>query len=285
MEDKLARTFRWAQVAVQVGLAWSTAQGPALAEPVAAKSLIWSLQYEQADKAVSVTSAASAFTRVLDSPDGQDLRGRGDLATGEVGTRVDSVTGRQGQVIHALFDTLQFSAASGNPVTVSYSARYVGDLALGGAFSTAYAQYRVSIYDITGLGAWIQSRSVFGLFDVYEAVDSATVVADTNIFRSTRDDGAGAYDETQLGTFEALPGHVYGVRIASNSFASDGAMSDFYGTGSFRFTDLGGATFESGSGVFLSADSGTVDEPSLLVVAAMLSAAVARRRRVDSACV
>lgn len=264
---------------VLVGMALSGAQVPVLAGPVASEALIWSLQFEEATRAASMTTTAATLERRFDSPVGQDLRGRASLATGEVGTRVDSVGRRSGQALVAMFDTLQFSTPGNGPVTVSYTARYDGELYKPDVFGNAYAVYQVTIYDITGLVSWIESSSFSGLFDTYAPSAQARQLADTRFDDLVALGGVQQVDVAEEGRFQAMPGRRYGIRIVSNSFASGGSRSDFYGTGSFRFTDLGGATFTSGSGSFLSTVGGTVNEPALPVLAGLLAALLAGRRQ------
>lgn len=257
----------------------------ALAAPVVERSMIWSLQYETSAAAQSLVTTQASVSRSFDSAIGQALNGRANLATGEVGTRVESVANRSGQSTITMFDTLAFAPSGGFAATVSYSAHFEGSLLNPGAdtFAAPYAQYRVSIYDITGLNQWIESDSVFGLFDTYAAVDDATLLSEVNIFLRTP---LGGRNVTETGSFLAVPGRTYGIVIGSNSFANRGSVSDFLGTGTFRFTDLAGGSFESGSGVFLSAVPNAVSEPAHLTGGALLGLAVLAwlkrvRRRVD----
>lgn len=274
------KVLRLALAAVAMSVAAAGAQAALIGE----RSLIWSLQYEQtlvALRAQSLTTTAASFERSFDSAVGQDLRGRASLATGEVGTRVDSVGGHSGQAMVVMFDTLSFALPGTDPVTVSYTAHYEGELFKRDLFSHAYAVHQVTIYDITGIGSWIESGSLAGLFDTYAPVAQARPVADTRFDDLVALGDVQQIDLSEEGSFQILPGHSYGIRIVSNSFASGGSRSDFYGTGTFRFTDLGGASFESGSGVFLSAVGGTVDEPHplALLVAAVAALAMWRVRR------
>jgi hypothetical protein len=245
----------------------ATAAQQALAQPILSPSQISVLQFEDTGSPFVSSSAATSVDQTFASSLGQTLRARGDLATGEVGTLVGSVgVGGTSQVV--LFDEITFSADWDGPTTVSYLAGFDGTLSASSQFAQASAQYRVTVYDITDLPNWLETRSFAGLWNETQVVRGASVIADTDIFEDILPSdprGVYEYDIVRGGSFLADTTRRYGIRISSTSNAFDRSSSDFLNTGTFRFTDLAGATLESGSGVFLSA----VPEPSALALLAI----------------
>ena len=76
---------------------------------------------------------------------------------------------------------------------------------------------------------------------------------------------------TATSTFTVFSDRVYGIQLFAQA-AMEGhgpAVTDLSSTGSFRFTDLGGATFTSASGGFLSnvpTDPTAVPEPATVLL-------------------
>lgn len=71
------------------------------------------------------------------------------------------------------------------------------------------------------------------------------------------------------GTLDVLAGHTYLVLLGSLAMAADGtelglAAADFDSTSTFAFTNLGGASFTSASGVFPGAAQAAVSAPATL---------------------
>lgn len=285
------------QTAAFVGLLISLligSVGTARAAPIQASSLIWALQYEGGNGAaapITAITAASSWSGAYTSNLSNDIRSRGNLRTGDLGAQVQSTAlGTSGQTLVSLYDTLSFSSPGGQAVEISYSAHLDGELIrANNLFSSPYAQYRVSVYDITGLDHWLETRDFFGLWETVDPTSEAVRVADSSIDASVQQ-GAGplrhVLDETRSGSFLAEPGRVYGVRLTINSFADDGGQSNFLGTGSFRFIDLAGAQFQSASGFFLAditAHQVPLPGTLLLAATAALGLGLARRPPAGSA--
>jgi len=250
-------------IAVASAIAISISASPAMAAPITDSSLVSLLQYDTVSgiNAGSSYSADSYHSYALTSE--ADVQGYGDLATGRVGTRATNTGSYTSQSYARVFDTLTFDAA----VEISFDFAYEGALATTSPFGNPRSIGMVGIYDITGLSSWLKTSDFFGA-DLVSSVSEATLV--TAVSGQIKDlalptDGA-FYDYSLMlsGSFMADPTKTYGIQIYSDSYAGSNAGSDFLGTGTFSFTNLNGASYTSGSGTFLSAQTGTVPEPSVI---------------------
>ncbi len=190
------------------------------------------------------------------------LNWKADTSTGTVGTSSYS-KGDSGQTIVKIFDTIEFSGLL-MPTTISYSLGMDGSFYTDSLFDSAYFQSYVRIYDITGLDSWLETEDFFGVFDDTTPVAEANELSVTAFHVSSEEGvyGLFSFDELENGMFTAEAGKTYGIEILGNAFSTgENAYSDFFNTSTFGFTDLGGATFTSGSGTFLSAAAPSVPEP------------------------
>lgn len=241
-------------LAGSLGVAMSATAAPV---PIEADTQIWVFQSE-GSIVVSSSKENTAVESVFSSSMGSDIRARGSLATGQVGTyAATSDRFSSAQSIIGLYDTISFFGAS-TPTEVTYSFGLEGSLSRASTFSTAYVDGFVYIYDITGLSAWLESVPFVYDTSVTQPVPSAVLLSQSRVFKDLVpswdvEEESLNVNEFLTGSFTAEVGRQYGVLISSNSYASGiGGLSDFYGTGTFSFQDLGGLTFSSGSGVFLS---------------------------------
>jgi hypothetical protein len=204
----------------------------------------------------------------------------GDLTTGKVGSRSESADGTNSIV--SLYDTLSFDAAA----EVEFSFSLDGILASASQFDHPYGQGRIDIYDITGLDNWLVEGDLFGIPQVAvsaeaqdQSISANTVLIDMDGIDGFQT-GVGEFSEDANlsrdgslhevayelnGSFIVDPTRVYGIRLTANTFSrGEGSIANFLNTGTFAFTDLGGASFTSGSGSFLSAQQPPVEvsEPS-----------------------
>lgn len=135
------------------GIAFTSMAAPV---PIEANHQVWVFQSEDSI-GVSSSEETTAVESVFSSSMGSEIRARGSLATGQVGTyAATSNTFSSSQSIVALYDTITFVGAS-TPTEVTYSFGFEGSLSRANTFSTAYVHGFVSVYDITGLSAWIES--------------------------------------------------------------------------------------------------------------------------------
>ena len=232
------------------------------AAPITSDSLIHITQFSLAlDSIFSNTSTSTYYDNTLIT----GVSAYGDLSAGTVGSESVAGTGSY-QSIVSVFDTLTFDSSA----NVSFSFTFDGTLSSNSPFDNPYGQGRVDIYDITGLPYWVETDSVFGLFDQAQVVPSATDVS-INTFVISMDEiqgystGVGDYtiiqplshdstlhdvSHTISGSFEVDPSKTYGIRLAANTYGDGTGTADFLNTGAFEFTDLDGASFVSASGVF-----------------------------------
>ncbi len=245
----------------------------AMAAPIADKSLIHILQFDYVNPSFSSSSTNSYYSNTYASS--ADAQAYGDLTTGKIGTRVIGSEGRDTNSIATIFDTLTFNTGNTSPVEVSFDLNHEGSLASSTADMPGSMSY-VRIYDITGLDTWLETRNPFGLWDSVDAVDEATSVTwarvgtfgmqDVPNFEFPHDGLFYDFDSTANGSFMADPLRTYGIAIGGYSIATSNSAADFLGTSTFQFTNLNGAALSSGSGVFLSQQSVSVPEPSILLL-------------------
>ena len=198
------------------------------------------------------------------------LYGYGNLSTGHVGTRTDGA----GQAVATMFDTLTFDTGDSESALISFTTSYEGYLSSSSKFSNPYSQFGVRIYDITGISEWLETSSFFNLFDRVTPLASLESLYSDGFYVRFADigeyDGSDYLFYDQLsGSFTAVSGHTYGIRITSNSYATGDASADFSGTGIFEFTNLDGASYTSGSGAFLNQSNGNssmVPEPNTMIL-------------------
>lgn len=191
----------------------------------------------------------------------------GDATTGKVGSLSDSSDGFNSIV--TIYDTLTFDTTT----DVSFSFSVDGVLASNGPFDHPYGQGRIDLYDITGLSTWLEDDDLFGIPQVGISA-SATAISNNTV--SIDMDGISAYQTstgstdisnslTRDGTLHTVnydlndtisvdPSKVYGIVLTMNTFSGGTeSLANFLNTGTFEFTDLGGATYTSGPGAFLTA--------------------------------
>lgn len=309
----LANTTKRSIVFAAAGVAMlATSTGVAFAGPIEADSLINVRNFENpvdfeinSTNLVNFISNDTSVTSVLNSEFGSDIRSRGSLATGQTGTRYvkGSADVQNGQALISLFDTLTFDTLGNEPVNVSFGISLDGRISnsSSGVVDGGRANVSVSIFDITGLDTWIENFSEEGDADLRIGSDANRIVFESiNFAVGTQglidavspftDEGivdesgtVFSFDLTKSGSFEVDPTKEYGIQIsaASSSFGGD-VTSDFFNTSTFNFTDLNGATFDSGSGSFLTASNTPVPEPGTLALFGIGIAGLflARRRKI-----
>lgn len=261
--------------------------GQAMSAPILSNSLITSNLLNFSDNEfISTTSGDFYYSNSTDGASGY-----GDLNTGMVGANSINVNT---QSIFQVFDTLTFDSDT----TVSFEYTLDGILSSTSIFDSPYGQGRIDIYDITGLTSWLESNSVLGLFDQVGVSESVNALSNNTISLGldeiqgfstqegeilverelSRDGTLHNVDYTLSGSFEVDPTKTYGIRLAVNALGDNG-IADFSNTGSFSFTDLGGASFSSGSGVFLSQQQISVPEPSSVLMFGLALSGLAFSRK------
>lgn len=211
----------------------------------------------------------------------------------------------------ALFDVLTFDQAA----TVSYEIALDGRVELFGAGSQARVESYVQFRDVTGTLApeIYQFNPLTELYQLHpdlpypfagssygaylyggESFYAGTPGPDAEVFEDM--DGAELeIDKSHGASFQVEAGRQYLVWMSQAAFVSSVnsttvSTADLSHTATFRFTDLGGATFTSASGLFLTAAPGGEtpggEEPpapvplpagALLLAGALGLLAVARR--------
>ena len=247
----------------------------ALAAPIESDHLIEILQIGNVADAYHDYSTDSYFQNTFST----GVEAYADLTTGEVGSSSENVRVNS---IARIFDTLAFDAAG--EVSFSYS--------IDGVFSStgpnSYAAALVGIFDITGLDNWLVEGDLWGIPLVSTSPEAQSILDHyvhfnmnrTNVYRNNdlesttitnlSRDGAlheVAYDLN--GSFMADASKLYGISLFVNTYAGgSGSVANFLNTGTFAFTDLGGTSFTSGSGTFLSAQQSAtaVPEPSTIAL-------------------
>ncbi len=200
----------------------------------------------------------------------------GDLSTGKVGAISSATSGTEYQSSVLAYDTLSFSSAA----EVSFNFSLHGFLSSSSSVNSPSGQGYVKIYDITDIDNWLESSSFFGYYDDINVVSEAVQISgntvmighektsyytdatgwehvDNNLLRD------GTFHEVSWdlsGSFIADPTKTYGITLGTSTYSSGGynsgdSVADFSRTGTFEFTDLGGASFVSSSGAFLTAPS------------------------------
>ena len=231
----------------------------------------------------AATTQSAAFSNV-------SVSSQADLTTGEVKAFASSTYTNSGPFIGSVatvnaFDVLTFNLGGASDATISYDFSIDGTLSnsdptdalvdgAGGFF----------LYDITGqTNAFSISDGSPGTLDPNDDPildfsgtvfpdDSSPLVAFelSQFFVGTADhslipfldpasvtlDSSGnaiPFNSSETGSFTVFPDRVYGIQLfAQASVEGNGpSTADVSNTGTFRFTDLGGATFASASGGFL----------------------------------
>lgn len=277
--------FRSFAVALSAILAAGPMAATAVASPISAPSLV---SIRQADEGADPEyqfidwRTDGSFSYDGTSGDGSSYAAYGHLATGKMGTRYRSRgtgAGSRGSSQVTLFDAVTFSTPDGLPREITYSLALDGTIASTGPDSTssAGALAWAYFYDITGLDTWLNYDGA-GTNDVITI--SALIVSGLNIHTEVGGELAMEWAVNQFyadlavvdtagtpiginflkeETLVVDPSKTYGLAINTGSFVSGTGMSDLLGTGRFVFSELNGATFESASGVLLSAQ---VPEPA-----------------------
>jgi hypothetical protein len=256
--------------------------GPANAVVYDSNSAIYIRQFENApafqaglNPQYQDVQAVSSLSHVYTSAYGSDIQAYGELSTGNMGTRfnISTDTPGNGHSYIMMFDTLSFTTPASN-VEVSYNFSLDGTLSYSGIvplsgydFGGADAHANLSIYDITDMPNWLELYDSGRLgtdllpsltHNLGAAVGSnafANFYYDANLYQDVFVDSSGALfniNRSASGTFVVDPTRQYGIALTAQSSAAGQAASDFLSTSSFRFTDLNGASFTSGSGAFLS---------------------------------
>lgn len=275
----------------------------AFASNIEADHLIWTRIFEnpgdqQSSQLINTTSDQASSETQLNSYYQSEIAAKGSLETGQVGTIVSSDTslgaGNSSSRIE-VYDTLNFSTEDGEAATVTLSLGLDGTMSVDSnhAASGALSRYTVTVHDITGLDNWIQMEDD-STDPFYWASNDAVKVAEESIsfFAGGADsvyqyypegyldeviiDLTGAttsFDLTKALSFEADPDAIYGIRIIAVSsswpFGDADIENNFFSTGTLEFTDLDGATYTSGSGVFLGQSndfSAPVPEPTTMLL-------------------
>lgn len=249
---------------------------------------------ENAKTTVS-TSLANTFPSSL----GNLIVGYGDLSTGKMGGKLVNhgpIIGEKEASIGgtvSIFDTLKFDTPSSLPANISYSFKFDGLISNKSDEddSGAILQAHAFVYDITGRESdWILDAGSFYMptpgYGAISAVTINFVLGSDNFYsyytgvdeygypilhydRAVLDNTGVSYefDMTKDGSFLAYPDRTYGIYLSTGGSArAEGfgstVTADFLHTGAFAFTNLNGATFDSGSHVFLSSVS-TVPETEI----------------------
>ncbi len=248
----------------------------AVAIPLTEQSSIYIIQHR--DGSFSQRSTANTFSNTFQN----NIQAFGDLTKGKVGSSSistftsDGIDNDSGNSQVSIFDTLNFTSTNGAPVEINYQLNYEGTLsadvwalnpAIGGSASAISG---VTIYDITGLSTWLELDSNptvtdfvtvnsaanpisgLGVFFEIDAIDNSREQSFHDQFIVDNSGAPFALNLTKTGSFIADPARDYAIGMTAFTSANLDASADFLNTGTFQFTNLNGATFNSGSGVFLS---------------------------------
>ncbi len=243
--------------ALSIGLFSTAAMSAVLSE----RSVINIIQFDFENPEYVENSSNSTFSHQYGST--ADVQGYGDASTGKVGTRVIGSEGSFSQSIVSIFDTLTFNTGTTGPVEVSFNLSYDGSLSSSSEFEHPRSESTVRIFDITGITNWLETD---GLLNTTSAVDASELLTFERLSFDLNDvphnGSVYEFDSSVMGTFLADSAREYGIQITSSSYAKANSSADFLGTSTFEFTNLNGATFESGSGAFLTQQVTTVPVPA-----------------------
>ncbi len=204
-----------------------------------------------------------------------------NLLTGRLNARAEVAGGvTDGYVatggLGSIFEFLTFDTGGG-PAEVSYEFQIDGEMVSAGPMSSATAFGLVTIFDVTGRTSFVETLDgvlvpvggapivedfvvELSTFGSSVANEPEYTVRDDEILRYVEDESGQpvGFDETAEGSFLVQPDRLYMIYLVlsvgaeSGGGLSDATEADFSNTGRFAFTDLGGATLESSSGLFLS---------------------------------
>lgn len=254
--------------------------GTTIASPISDDFLIWTRIMENPTGVlVNETTTESSYSQTATSSYDSSIRARGNFVTGSTGTDFSksSSESQGGQSLIYLYDTISFTT-QGN-VATSVTAELSLDGFLYNTSTNGYVEgdTSVAIYDITGYDTWLEKLgtetdpSFYNRSGLNKVVDSRISFTVGSEFWINEINTWDPQDESTIDTFgipqfldlsksvifEVDPSKIYGIAIRSASGLYDpdslcvDCVADFYSTSVFDFTDLNGATFESGSGVFI----------------------------------
>ncbi|QIE54476.1 hypothetical protein G5B40_02900 [Pikeienuella piscinae] len=234
---------------------------------------------------------------------GAEYAGYANLGTGELGLSLGlSPAGRTGGDFTsvgraAFYDIVRFS----DDATLDLAMAFDGSIANSDATSAdALASLTVNIFDVTGMsqiffesdGDLILTSEVYGEGRVIGVNSLAFQVASDESRRFPEVDGLidssgtpNTFAMEEAFSASVLEGRDYLVLLSMNAVvnSNEGFAFDMLNTGSLAFTDLGGASYTSNSGVFLSEQPpvSTVPVPPALahLAVALFGLGVAARRR------
>ena len=174
------------------------------------------------------------------------------------------------------YEFLAFSKAS----TISFSFTIGGTMGASGFGDYALMYGFLNLMDVTNVNQFFNPNGTPTTAALANLIGSATVNAQTVGAGMTCTQGTAAQDcyvdstgvlipitKTGLGSASVLPGHIYMIvlHLVADTETLNGSQamktSDFSHTATVAFTDLGGNTFTSESGQFLSG-AAAVPEPS-----------------------
>lgn len=178
------------------------------------------------------TSTAGSLANTYGSVLGSNIEGYGDISMGQIGNLLTATTSTNRQENY-IFDSLTFTTGTAQPVEVSYSFRLDGLMSNSSisGFNGAHMRAGVVIYDITGMGTWIEKfEGDSTTVDFYTSL--APIVSTTQIdfsigtslwvsaFTDSDDlsvtnisGSAHLFDLTKGGSFIADPTKDYGIEL------------------------------------------------------------------------
>lgn len=165
------------------------------------------------------------------------------------------------------YDILHFAT----PTTVTYQLNIEGSLGLGSEGTFARNSASLFVFNVSDVGQ-IYADAPSGFISVVDVLTDETwsnAIFSASAFRDDANTTPGTtvdIDETISASLEVVPSDFYLFFLYQTSFTnasgSDTTFADFYSTATFRFTDLGGTTFESASGL-LPGSSGRIELASV----------------------